>query len=100
MRSARTNYKEAKRAMKKDKEKSEEENLINQLGIQVNQLKSKVAGINNTLNFLDEEFTECVISAENKSPAVSVIAKTTALNRKSNDKEEEVRGLEEQLKFY
>ena len=54
--------------MKKDKEKSEEENLINQLGIQVNQLKSKVAGINNTLNFLDEEFTECVISAENKSP--------------------------------
>ena len=50
--------------MKKDKEKSEEENLINQLGIQVNQLKSKVAGINNTLNFLDEEFTECVISAE------------------------------------
>ena len=68
LKSARTNYKEAKRAMKKDKEKSEEENLINQLGIQVNQLKSKMAGINNTLNFLDEEFTEYVISAENKSP--------------------------------
>ena len=62
--SARAKYEEAKRTMKKDKEKSEEENLINQLDSQINQLKSKVADIDKTLNFLDEKFTERVFSAE------------------------------------
>ena len=65
--SACTKYEEAKCAMKK-KLKCEEENLTNQLGIQINQLKSKVAYIIKILNFLDEEFTECVFSAKNKSP--------------------------------
>ena len=36
-----TKYEEAKRRMKKDQEKSEEENLTNQLVIQINRLKSK-----------------------------------------------------------
>ena len=86
--------------MKKDTGKSEEENLTNQLGIQINQLKSKVADINNSLNFLDEEFTECLFSAENKSPTEQsqLIAKATALKRKSNDKNDESRELEEQIK--
>ena len=60
--------KQAKRAMKKDQEKNEEENLTNQLGIQIEQLKSQVTGVNKTLSFLDEEFAEWVFSAENKLP--------------------------------
>ena len=51
--------------MKNDQEKFKEDNLTNQLGIQINQLKSKVAEINRTLNFLDKELRECVIKAEN-----------------------------------
>ena len=49
---------------------------------------------------MDEEFTECVFSAENKSPTEQsqLIAKATALRRKSNDKKEEIRELEEQIK--
>ena len=49
---------------------------------------------------MDEEFTECVFSAENKSPTEQsqLIAKVTALRRKSNDKKEEIRELEEQIK--
>lgn len=60
-----TKYGEANHAMKNDQEKFKEENLTNQLGIQINQLKSKVAEINRTLNFLDKELRECVIKAEN-----------------------------------
>ena len=60
-----TKYEEANHAMKNDQEKFKEENLTNQLGIQINQLKSKVAEINGTLNFLDKELRECVIKAEN-----------------------------------
>ena len=50
---------------------------------------------------MDEEFTECVTSAENKSPTEQsqLIAKATALGRKSNDKKEEIRELEEQIKI-
>ena len=49
---------------------------------------------------MDEEFTECVFSAENKSPTEQsqLIAKATALRCKSNDKKEEIRELEEQIK--
>ena len=49
---------------------------------------------------MDEEFTECVFSAENKSPTEQsqLIAKATALRRKNNDKKEEIRELEEQIK--
>ena len=49
---------------------------------------------------MDEEFTECVFSAENKSPTEQsqLTAKATALRRKSNDKKEEIRELEEQIK--
>ena len=60
-----TKYGEANHAMKNDQEKFKEDNLTNQLGIQINQLKSKVAEINRTLNFLDKELRECVIKAEN-----------------------------------
>ena len=66
--SAHTNCEEAKHALKKDKESSEDENLTKQLGIQINQLKSKVADVNKALNFLDEEFTQCVLNTENRSP--------------------------------
>ena len=56
--------------------------------------------INKTLNFLNEEFTECVFSAENKQPTEpsQLIAKATALKRKSNDEKVEIRELEEQIK--
>ena len=59
-----------------------------------------MADINKTLNFLDEEFTQCVFNAEHKSPTEQsqLIAKATALKRKSNDKKEEIRELEEQIK--
>ena len=80
--------------------KSEEENLTNQLGIQINQLKSKLAEINKTLHFLDEEFTEYIFSAASKSSTEQsqLIAKATALKRKNNVKKEEIRELEEQIK--
>ena len=61
-----------------------------------------MADINKTLNFLDEEFTECVFSAENKSSTEQsqLIAKATALKRKSKDKKEEIRELEEQIEVF
>ena len=98
--SARTKYEEVKHAMKKDKKKSEEENLTNQLGIQIKQLKSKLAEINKTLHFLDEEFTEYIFNAASKSSTEQsqLIAKTTALKCKNNVKKEEIRELEEQIK--
>ena len=48
--SAHTKYEEAKCAMKNTKEKSKE-NLTNQLGIQINQLKLKVADIKKNIKF-------------------------------------------------
>ena len=92
--------KQAKRAMKKDQEKNEEENLTNQLGIQIDQLKSQVTGVNKTLSFLDEEFAEWVFSAENKLPTeqLQLIAKTTALKRNSNYKKQKITKLKEQIK--
>ena len=98
--SARSKYEEAKRDSKKAKEISEQENLANQIGFQINQLKSKVACIKQTLAYLDNEFTECVFDAENKAPAEQskLIAKATAPKRKSNDKSKEIKELEEQIK--
>ena len=58
-----------------------------------------MADINQTLNFLDKEFRKCVL---HKSPTEQsqLITKATALKRKSNNKNEAIRELEEQIKVW
>ena len=51
------------------------------------------------IDFLDEEFEESVFNAENKSPGeqTKLIAKATALKRKSHSKKEEIKEKEKQI---
>ena len=58
----------------------------------------KKEALQKTVNALDEEFEKCVFQAEKDPTNCTIhISKSTALKRKSNEKREEIKKLEECL---
>ena len=91
--SARTKYEVAKQKVTKEESQSK------LLKVQINEIKAKISEIRKTVTYLDDEFTKAVFDAESKpvKEQSCLIAKATALKRKSNSKREIIKELEEQM---
>ena len=99
--SARTKYEEHKKSARQEKELTEQENQKRALGITISELNLKIEGLKKTVAFLEEEFTNSIFKAEEKNgdEQSNLVAKATALKRKSVSKSEEVKKLEENVKI-
>ena len=99
--SARTKYEESKKLAKKEKVLTEQENQKRMLTIEISEAKKKIDSLNKTVSYLDEQFTNSIFQAEEQSvnEQTQLIAKATALKRKSMSKSEEAKRLEEQVKI-
>ena len=96
VKSARTKYEQEKRSKASAEKLAQTDNHSKQLSDQIKQLKVKTDELQKTANYLDVEFTNSIFEAENKpSEQSTLIAKATALKRKSNLKKEEIKEIEE-----
>ena len=100
--SARTKYEEAKQKEALAKKVTKEESQSKLLKVQMNQIKAKTSEIRKTVTCLDDEFTKAVFDAESKpvKEQSCLIAKATALKRKSNSKSDVIKELEEQMNVF
>ena len=89
--SAHTKYEEAKQKEALAKKVTKEESQSKLLKVQINEIKAKTLEIRKSVTYLDDEFTKSVFDAESKpvKEQSCLIAKATALKRKSNSKSEE-----------
>ena len=83
------------------KELSEQENQKKQLDINIKELNLQIESLRKTVAYLDEEFTNPIFDAESQSAdeRSKLIAKATALKRKSNSNKEEMKQLEESVQI-
>lgn len=99
--SGRAKYEESKKQAKKEKILTEQENRKRQLCIEINEIKLKIASLKKNVSYLDDEFTNSILQAEdqNVNEQSLIISKATALKRKSISKSEEAEQLENKVKM-
>ena len=97
--SACTKYEEAKQKEALAKKVTKVESQSKLLKVQINKIKAKISEIRKTVTYLDDEFAKAAFDAESKpvKEQSCLIAKATALKRKSNSKIEVIKELEEQM---
>ena len=98
VKSARIAYGNKMEEQRRNKEISAKDAEIQHLISDITDVTMKKEALQKTVNALDEEFEKCVFQAE-KDPTNCMIhiSKSTALKRKSNEKREEIKKLEECL---
>ncbi|XP_066934412.1 uncharacterized protein [Clytia hemisphaerica] len=71
------------------------------LWIEINEIKLKIASLKKNVSYLDDEFTNSILQAEdqNVNEQSLIISKATALKRKSISKSEEAEQLENKVKM-
>ena len=81
-------------------ELSAQQNQLKILEKDIADVKLKIEGLQNTCDLLDAEFDSSVFQAEEEPEnSIAIISKSTALKRKSNEKKQDIKKVEETLKI-